>query len=129
MRKRASGKARARKGGKKWVLLAAVFMAAAFLSGWWLLEGETGLKIRRVCLERLSILVDRVDELSEAWQSRKTARSDDLDSSRKIESPAPPAAHKEKKVLRKQEVVEPSDEITAEDQEELRQLLRNLNEQ
>lgn len=136
MAKRARKKAQVRTGNKKWVLALATTVIVAAIGGWWLFDREKNSEIRKIFLEQVSIIVDRVDELANAWNSRgssnsKTSGNESGQSGKakqravktvavkKAEKRTPPAAP---------EVLAPEDEITAEDQEKLNELMKKLNE-
>ncbi len=55
-------------GGKlvKWGIVLGLFAA----SGWWLFFSDSDSKLRKSCLESLSLMVDRLDEVSHAWKQR-----------------------------------------------------------
>ena len=71
MNKRKKRSARKKKGsfGGKLIKLA---MVLGFIigSGWWLFFSDSDSAIRKVVLQRFSFIVDRVDEVSDAWQAR-----------------------------------------------------------
>jgi len=129
MAKRASRKAGAESGSRKWLLVVIGAALAAVILGWWRFLPEQPERAKRVCLERLSMVVDRVDELAEVWQNRKTANTDGSGPDPKPERPAPRPGPMENSRPSPAEIPETQDEITPQDQEQLRELLREINEQ
>ncbi|MFO8056187.1 MAG: hypothetical protein R6V10_02680 [bacterium] len=57
-------------GGK---LIKALLLVALFAgSGWWLFFSDSDSKARQICLDKLSFMVDRLDEASHAWEQRSS---------------------------------------------------------
>jgi hypothetical protein len=72
MRKRSRYDAEAESGG--WIgrgVLGIGALALVMLAGgWWLFASNSDSSIRKFCLSRISVMVDRFDQASEAWKNR-----------------------------------------------------------
>lgn len=130
-RKRRKKAAKPRLG--RWLTAAACVAGLTGGFSWWLLAGESESGLRRACLEKISVIVDRVDELSRAWESREEPKSDPSAGRGKAapSRPAPPArpqTRTEPPATAPSPASAPQDNITPEDKEELNKLLRELNQ-
>jgi hypothetical protein len=123
-------------------------------SGWWLFFSKSDSKVRRATLDKLSIFVDRMDEVSQAWKDRKPpetltvktepakaqtetrapARTEPVRSPERIAPPpappAPVAAPPPAPVKKPTPAAKPKPsvgEVTPEEQEQLRDLFKELN--
>jgi len=120
--------------------------------GWWLFASDDDSKLRRSCLDRLSVTIDRLDELSDAWERRSVpgevkskggadgARARELAASSANDSPPKSdISERDKTKLRDElktglsgpedvEYTVPEKDVSAKDQEKLRDLLKNLNQ-
>ncbi len=58
----------------RWGIVVAFFLLFTVGTGWWIFASGSESKTRKAILAKASVFVDRIDELSEAWASRKTSR-------------------------------------------------------
>ncbi len=125
-------------------------------SGWWLFMSDSDSKIRKSCLKSLSLMVDRLDEASSVWEKRSFPGEDEesspvnsgtessqksgpgaaasskgkeretsgIEAKEKNEATSRNAVSKRKNT--KEEKEEPPGEVTEEDKEQLRNLLRDI---
>ena len=129
----------------RWFVTAAIIIGLFSFSGWWLFAGQSQSRVRQACLDKISIMVDRIDELSTAWNQRSMPdymspdSSDNNSSSSKnnadpgskpheaTKSPAPDSATPAKTTQPLPQTAPPAEpEVSPEDQEKLRNLIQNL---
>ncbi len=135
MSKRKTKKVVKNSGGAKW--FAAIFCVLFTVTagaGWWLLISDSKSETKKDALDKASLLVDRFDELSDAWKSRGIhedvkQKVPVIDKTAEVK----PVKVKAKPVLETKNKIEPikahdpHDDVDSEDKEELRSLLRQLN--
>ena len=124
----------------RWMAAAAV-VGLFILAGWWLLGGQSSSRVRTIGLQKISVMVDRIDELSSAWKQRSV--SDGNDSAKggndaKVESKpdsdarprtAPPADSAPAAGAGNPPQPPAEPDVSREDQEQLRKLLHEINKQ
>jgi hypothetical protein len=116
-------------------LAAALIVGLFFFAGWWLFGGSRPSQARQLCLDRISVMVDRIDELSAAWNQRnlpeakKPAQDADAQKTQPKTTPQPPStprpAADANKVTKPSPPPEP--DVDPKDQEQLRDLLRKID--
>lgn|GEM_PF-6961251 len=144
-------------GGK--LMKTAVVVGLIGGSGWWLFLSDSDSKIRESCLKSLSLMVDRLDEASHAWEKRSFPGEDEKNAAgtrgsevnQKSETKAAVSSEDEVKEPRsikapesneaasqhavntrkssKKKTAEPPGEVTEKDKEQLRNLLRDIQEE
>jgi len=120
-----------KRGGSRWFFSGIVFVAAVGALGWWLVAGSPDSRVRKACLDQVSMVVDRIDQLSDAWEKRSTSGDRTVagtskedppsTSNRDTETQAPPASPQPERTA------PVKDEITEQDQEQLKELLKEIN--
>ena len=72
MRKRSRYDAEVESGGwiGRGILGVGVLALVMLAGGWWLFASNSDSSLRKSCLSRMSVMVDRFDQLSEAWKNR-----------------------------------------------------------
>ena len=129
--------------------LAVMLVTASFtvFSGWWLFATESKSRAKELCLDRISVMADRIDELAKAWETRSgpTGKSSGSKyNGQEKKSHAQPAGHDtgsrvtsspesgaratSKPPAPERLPADPKVEVTPEDQEQLRDLLRRINQ-
>ncbi len=137
MKKRTKGKSRQRNGRGFLVLSVGVVTALVLVSGWWLLLSDSESRARDACLDRISVVVDRLDQLSEAWQDRPAelapGSAQHTKKAKKTKAPQKQELEVEddnKPLLDKRPANDrapaPENDIPEQDKEKLRELLRSL---
>jgi len=57
----------------RWMAVGVGFVIFTAASGWWLFASDSDSEIRKTVLSKASVMVDRIDELSEAWSTRRNS--------------------------------------------------------
>ncbi|HUT52873.1 MAG TPA: hypothetical protein VM658_05735 [bacterium] len=122
----------------RWIA-AAVIIGGFILAGWWLFGGQSKSKAREIGLQKISVMVDRIDELSSAWKGRSVPQAKNPDKggndSKAQSKPhndvkpeaTPPAGSVPATDVKTPPPLPPEPEVSPEDQEQLRKLLREIN--
>jgi hypothetical protein len=136
MAKRKTKKIVNNSGGKRFAVIFFILFTATAGLGWWLFLSDSQSQTKSNALNKASLLVDRFDELSDAWKSRSGPGAGDkkAQKSDKTLTDTAPVKNTTKPVLAKENIIKPikaqdtHDDVDPEDKKELRNLLRQLND-
>jgi len=129
---------RKRRKRRKWSVGFFLVMGAGLagfiaVAGWWLFISDSDSPAKKACLARISVIVDRADQLGRAWNNRSgpAEPSSSPEESRSGETPVKTrqsGRDRDREPPPQKTVQAPEDQPTEKDKEALRDLLRELNQ-